>query len=97
MVLNRKDIGSILQLVGLLFVWWNPEWQEKLQGRRLVGLGRYYMLQVVLVMIRIGSWWEVGSPVWEMMHTLALISILVLTGYSMFVVKVVTPQGGLEF
>ena len=79
-------------LIGLLFVWWNPKWQEKLQGRRLVGLGRYYVLQVVLVMIRIGAWWEVGSPLCEMMHALALISILVLTGYAMFVVKVGTPQ-----
>ena len=84
-------------LVGVLFVWWNPKWQEKLHGRRLVGLGRYYALQVVLVAIRVVAWWEAGSPVREMMHTLALISILVLTGYAMFVVKVVTPEVDWKF
>ena len=79
-------------LVGLLFVWWNPKWQAKLQGRRLVGLGSYYALQAILVVIRIGTWVELSSPVREMMHTLALISMLVLTGYAMYAVKVVVPQ-----
>lgn len=44
--------------IGLLCIWWNPKWQSKLQGKegRLVGLSKYYQIQLALMGLRFFAW-----------------------------------------
>lgn len=45
-------------LTGLLCIWWNPQWQHRLTGKegRLVGLGKYYQVQFLIMALRVVAW-----------------------------------------
>lgn len=45
-------------LIGLLCIWWNPQWQDRLAGRegRLVGLSKYYQIQSLVLVLRFAAW-----------------------------------------
>lgn len=51
-------------LLGLLSIWWNPKARERLNrnGGRMIGVGEYYKLQVILLVARcIALWYLAGS------------------------------------
>ena len=88
-------------LLGLLCIWWNPQWHHKLDGKegRLTGLQKYYNIQVILLLLRLGSWIWLREPATSGVsrlhqraaHSLFLVLELILTGYSLL--GVVKPDG----
>ena len=90
-----KDYIGWSMLAALVCVWWNPRWQHKIGGYegRLVGLGKYYQLQLALLVIRFVAWmWLVDFPpaqmYQEMLHSLFFVAIMVTTIWAMVTVKV---------
>lgn len=86
----QQYVGWTLAL-GLLSVWWNPKWQHKLEGARLVGLNAYYRLQLVVLVMRFGSWiWltEHSSRLQPMLHSVFLVGTVVLSGMALWTVGV---------
>lgn len=78
-------------LIGLLCIWWNPHWQQRLKGRegRLAGLRRYYFLQVLTLVVRFAVWILVedfaGTQMRpQILHIMALVSITMCTIYTVF-------------
>lgn len=85
-------------LLGLLCIWWNPQWQHRLTGKegRLVGLRKYYLLQLAILSIRFSAWTFINhsptmlkySPV---LHTVLFGMLAMLSAYSWLgVIKVDT-------
>ena len=86
----QQYVGWSLAL-GLWSVWWNPKWQHKLEVARLVGLKAYYKLQLVVLVMRFGSWiWltEHSSRLQPMLHSVVLVGIVVLSGVALWTVGV---------
>ena len=64
-----SDLAGLGLLFGLVSIWWNPQWQYKLQENdgRLRGLTRYYRVQALGLLVRFGVWvvshdFEVNGP-----------------------------------
>ena len=57
-------VTGVAIIVGLFCIWWNPRWHYKLDGRegRLTGLQKYYNIQVILLLLRLGSWIWLREP-----------------------------------
>lgn len=57
-------VTGVAIIVGLFCIWWNPRWHYKLEGKegRLAGLQRYYNIQVILLLLRLGSWIWLREP-----------------------------------
>jgi hypothetical protein len=57
-------MAGLAIVVGLWCIWWNPRWHHKLDGRegRLTGLQNYYNIQVILLLLRLGSWIWLREP-----------------------------------
>jgi hypothetical protein len=57
-------MAGLAIVVGLLCIWWNPRWHHKLDGREggLTGLQKYYNIQVILLLLRLGSWIWLREP-----------------------------------
>ena len=85
-------VTGIAIVLGLLCIWWNPRWHHKLDGRegRLTGLQKYYNLQVILLLLRLGSWVWLREPATSGVseqnqraaHSVFLVLELILTVYS---------------
>jgi hypothetical protein len=91
-----KAFGPITGLaivVGLSCIWWNPQWHHKLNGRegRLTGLQKYYNIQVILLLLRLGSWIWLREPATSGIsllhqrasHSLFLVLEIILAVYSL--------------
>lgn len=98
----QQCVGPSL-VVGFLCSWWNPKWDYKLQGRegRLAGLERYYKVQILVLGIRLGVWAMLPNfslALQQQIHAVALILLLLLSGYALQSVKVdTTPLVNWEF
>lgn len=74
--------------LGLLSIWWNPRFQETLErGRgRILGLTEYYKLQVIFLVLRVGSYVALSrSPIYDFdartmraMHSFMIIFTLIV-------------------
>lgn len=74
--------------LGLLSVWWNPRFQERLDrgSGRLLGLTEYYKLQIIFLVLRVGSYVALTrSPIYDFdaqtmraMHTFMTIFTLIV-------------------
>jgi len=84
--------------VALLCIWWNPHWQHRLTGKegRLVGLRKYYLLQLAILAIRFSAWTFISHipsmlryhPV---VHTVLFGLLAMLSAYSCFgIIKIDT-------
>lgn len=53
-------LAGLSLLTGFLSLWWNPQLQTKIEGRHgwLVGLGDYYKVQLIVLVVR-GIFWGV--------------------------------------
>lgn len=82
--------------LGILCLWWNPQWQHKLAGLdgRLTNLDTYYQVQAVVIVLRFFTWaglqhsdmfaWLPELP--RALHGVSLVLLLVLTAWSNFAV-----------
>lgn len=86
-----------LSLVGgLLCVWWNPKWQNKLSNSegQLIGLHEYYLAQFILLGLRFSAWAVVfhlpcSLQLKAILHACFAVIFSVLAGWSVFgIVKV---------
>ena len=52
-------LARISLIQAIMSIWWNNQlWRKTLgTGARLVGLGDYYMLQLVILLVRAVAWW----------------------------------------
>lgn len=90
-------VGLSLHL-GLLCVWWNPLWKQKLSNNEvnLAGLKTYYMVQLVLLGLRFSAWIimfhvPLSSKTSTMLHACFAVVITVIAGWSVSgIVKVRT-------
>ena len=81
-------------VVGLVCIWWNPRWHHKLDGKdgRLTGLYTYYNIQVISLLLRLGSWIWLRDPATSGIsqlhqsaaHNLFLVLELILATFSLF-------------
>lgn len=57
-------VTGVAIIVGLFCIWWNPRWHYKLDSKegRLTGLQKYYNIQVILLLLRLGSWIWLREP-----------------------------------
>ena len=94
-------ITGMAVVAGLLCIWWNPQWHHKLDGREgcLTGLQNYYNIQVILLLLRLGSWIWLREPQTSGIsplhqraaHSVFLVLELILATYSLLgVVKIDT-------
>lgn len=86
--------------LGIVCVWWNPKWQQKLAGLegRLVNLDTYYQAQASLLCMRLALWaicqsslmlWMPEIP--KATHGVSLVLLLILTAWSNYaIIKVDT-------
>lgn len=77
--------------VALICIWWNPKWQHRLAGRegRLVGLSRYYKLQLAILVLRFVAWILAGDfPAMTQyapaIHTMAFLTLAIVSLYAWF-------------
>ncbi|RAL09496.1 uncharacterized protein BO97DRAFT_374562 [Aspergillus homomorphus CBS 101889] len=51
-------------IVGILSLWWNPKLRLKVEGRggRFVGLGEYYQVQLIVMVVRCAFWAVLREP-----------------------------------
>ena len=96
-----SPVTGMAIMVGLMCMWWNPRWHNKLDGRegRMVGLQKYYNIQVILLLLRLGSWIWLREPATSGIsrlhqratHSVFLVLEIILAIYSLFgVVKIDT-------
>ena len=94
-------VAGLAIVVGLMCIWWNPRWHHKLDGKdgRLTGLHTYYNIQVISLLLRLGSWIWLRDPATSGIsqlhqraaHNLFLVLELILATFSLFgVVRVDT-------
>ncbi|KPI36517.1 Integral inner nuclear membrane protein ima1 [Cyphellophora attinorum] len=93
-----RDLVPYALALGIFCIWWNPAWAEKLRAREgwLVGLGRFYTLQIAILVLRVAAWVKVPSANIShqqrtTVHAMLLIVLTTLTGYSMTVIRLNTP------
>lgn len=95
----EQYIGFAL-LLGIICIWWNPKWQHKLEGRegRLVGLDKFYKLQVALLAFRF-SLWVVCKDVPSLtnirpsIHAVSLVLISMIAAWSRYgIVEIYAPR-----
>jgi Ima1 N-terminal domain len=95
------SVAGLAIVVGLMCIWWNPRWHHKLDGKdgRLTGLHTYYNIQVISLLLRLGSWIWLRDPATsgisqlhqKAAHNLFLVLELILAAFSLFgVVRVDT-------
>ncbi|EXJ59142.1 hypothetical protein A1O7_06573 [Cladophialophora yegresii CBS 114405] len=84
-----EPLVELSLVLGLLCVWWNPKWQEKLLNSegRLVGLHQYYLMQLVLLGLRFSAWiiiFHLPVSLWvkAMLHACFAVALSVLAGWS---------------
>lgn len=51
-------------IAGILSIWWNPKLRLKVEGRggRFVGLGEYYKVQLIVMVVRCAFWAVLKDP-----------------------------------
>ena len=51
-------------IAGILSLWWNPKLRSKIEGRggRFVGLGEYYQVQLIVIVVRCAFWAVLKDP-----------------------------------
>lgn len=56
--------AGIAILLGILSLWWNPKLRFKVEGRtgRFVGLGEYYKVQLIVMVLRSAFWAVLKDP-----------------------------------
>ncbi|KAJ9261550.1 hypothetical protein DTO195F2_4080 [Paecilomyces variotii] len=56
--------AGIALLLGILSLWWNPKLRFKVEGRtgRFVGLGEYYKVQLIVMVLRSAFWAVLKDP-----------------------------------
>jgi hypothetical protein len=83
--------------LGILCIWWNPQWHHKLAGRdgRLTNLDTYYQIQAGIIVFRFALWAALQSTgvfAWlpaqfsPALHGIALVLIFMLTTWSNFAI-----------
>ncbi|ETI21904.1 hypothetical protein G647_05974 [Cladophialophora carrionii CBS 160.54] len=84
-----EPLVGLSLVLGLLCVWWNPKWQEKLVNSegRLIGLHQYYLMQLVLLGLRFSAWiiiFHLPVSLWvkAMLHACFAVALSVLAGWS---------------
>lgn len=94
---NALSLLPLAIATGFACSWWNPQWARKLQARegRLVGLGRYYAIQGVILTCRLASWsiltdMPLDIRLRTMIHAISFIVLTVLTGAALLSVKLDT-------
>ena len=91
---EASALFPVAMFVGFACSWWNPKWRHKLEARegRLVGLGEYYAIQVLVLVCRMVAWtvltdFAIEARLRTMIHCISLIVLLILTVSGLFVVK----------
>ena len=84
-------------IAGLFFIWWNPGWSRKLHVRegRLIGLGQFYTVQVMIMIIRVGGWPILRGLIATdqknmIIHSVLLVVLTMLTVYGLSVIRLDT-------
>jgi hypothetical protein len=87
-------VTGLAIVVGVMCIWWNPRWHHKLDGRdgRLTGLHTYYNIQVISLLLRLGSWIWLRDPATSGIsplhqraaHNFFLVLQLILAAFSLF-------------
>ena len=83
--------------LGILCVWWNPQWHHKLAGHdgRLMNLDTYYQVQAGIIVFRFALWaalQNTGVFAWlpaqfsTALHGMALMLVLILTTWANFAI-----------
>ncbi|KAL2000977.1 hypothetical protein VTN02DRAFT_2378 [Thermoascus thermophilus] len=56
--------AGIALVLGILSLWWNPRLRMKVEGRtgRFVGLGEYYKVQLIVMVMRFVAWAVLKDP-----------------------------------
>lgn len=56
--------AGLALVLGILSLWWNPRLRLKLEGRsgRFVGLGEYYKVQLIVMVVRSVAWAVLKDP-----------------------------------
>ncbi|EEH21921.1 hypothetical protein PABG_04132 [Paracoccidioides brasiliensis Pb03] len=51
-------------ILGILSIWWNPKLKHKVEGRggRLTGIGEYYKVQIIVLVVRFVAWACLEDP-----------------------------------
>ncbi|KAJ9607524.1 hypothetical protein H2200_007602 [Cladophialophora chaetospira] len=84
-----EPLVGLSLVLGLLCIWWNPQWQHKLSNSegRLVGLHKYYLAQFILLGLRFSAWIVVfhlptSLRTMAMLHACFAVVITVCAGWS---------------
>lgn len=91
-----EPLVGLSLVVGLLCIWWNPQWQNKLSNSegQLIGLHEYYLAQFILLGLRFSAWavvfhLPISLRLKAMLHACFAVVLSVLAGWSVFgIVKV---------
>lgn len=56
--------AGLALVLGIISLWWNPKLRLKVEGRngRFAGLGEYYKLQMILIVMRFAAWALLRDP-----------------------------------
>lgn len=61
---DLSPLAGLSLLAGILSIWWNPKLRAKVEGRsgRLIGLGDYYKVQLIVLVARCVFWAVLRDP-----------------------------------
>lgn len=61
---NLAPYAGLSLIVGILSLWWNPKLRFKVEGRggRFAGLGEYYQVQLIVMVVRCVFWAVLKDP-----------------------------------
>ncbi|OAX83390.1 hypothetical protein ACJ72_02251 [Emergomyces africanus] len=56
--------AGLALFLGMLSIWWNPKLRHKVEGRggRLTGMGEYYKVQIIVLVVRFVAWACLQDP-----------------------------------
>ncbi|PYH46107.1 uncharacterized protein BP01DRAFT_338427 [Aspergillus saccharolyticus JOP 1030-1] len=62
--MDLAPYAGLALIVGILSLWWNPKLRLKVEGRggRFAGLGEYYQVQLIVMVVRCAFWAVLRDP-----------------------------------
>ena len=62
--IDLAPYAGLALIAGILSIWWNPKLRLKVEGRggRFVGLGEYYQVQLIVMVVRCAFWGVLRDP-----------------------------------
>ncbi|PWY76411.1 hypothetical protein BO94DRAFT_523427 [Aspergillus sclerotioniger CBS 115572] len=62
--IDLAPYAGLALIAGILSIWWNPKLRLRVEGRggRFVGLGEYYQVQLIVMVVRCAFWGVLRDP-----------------------------------